>query len=481
MNNVWKRFLAMAVALLLVSTAEAYARRAALVIGNSSYQNAARLPNTANDSEQMARLLTAAGFEVQHYRDLALADFQRAVRDFAARTQDVDYAVVFFAGHGLEIGGTNYLIPVDARLASDFDVPDEAVSLDRVLAAIEPARQMRMVILDACRNNPFLPNMRRTSATRSVERGLGRIEPAASNTLVAFAAKSGSVAEDGAGPNSPYTAALLKHIALPGLDLRIAMGRVRDEVLAATGNRQEPYISGSLGGTTVTLADSVASDVSTSTPGAAPDPDGAARRDFELASRIGSADGLKTYISRYPTGFYTKLARAQLARLDDATSPAAVEPEKAREVIPTRIAGRTFSISATEVRDLTPDSLGSSRIVRRYITLQIDQAGGLKTRNRSTLPDGREILTVNNQGRVNQRGRRGGWFVKDGRLVGEFASEGLRWSGKIEPTATGCTAEISYQPPPGQKLIRLTNPNNGRSLQTRSVTIEGITCTARSN
>jgi uncharacterized caspase-like protein len=478
---MWFRIAVIAVALLFVSTGDTYARRAALVIGNASYQHTAKLINTTNDSEQMARLLAAAGFDVRHYRDLALTDFQRALRDFAAHTQNVDYAVVFFAGHGIEIGGTNYLIPVDARLASDFDVSDEAVSLDRVLASIEAAKQVRMVILDACRNNPFVPNMRRTSSTRSVGRGLAPIEPTTSNTLVAFAAKSGTVAEDGVGPNSPYTAALLKHIALPGLDLRIAMGRVRDEVLTATSNRQEPYIVGSLGGTPVMLADPIALDAKPSTPNAAPDPEAAARRDFEFASRISSADALRSYISRYPTGFYTDLARAQLAKLDDAKLSAAVEPEMPREVMPAHIASRTFSISGTEIRELTPDSMRAPRVVRRQITLQIDQAGGLKSSNRATLPDGRELMSVSNQGQVNQRGTRGGWRIKDGRLVGDFVTGGFHWKGTIDPKATGCTAEMSYEPLPGQKLIRMTNPHNGRSLQARSVRFEGISCLARIN
>jgi uncharacterized caspase-like protein len=480
---MWFRSVITTLALLLASSGDTYASRIALVIGNAAYRHASPLTNTANDSEQMARLLTAAGFEVRRHRDLALADFQQAVREFAARSQNAEQAVVFFAGHGLEISGINYLIPVDARLASDFDVPDEAVSLDRILTAIEPARQLRMVILDACRNNPFVSNMRRTSASRGVGRGLARVEPTTSNTLVAFAAKAGTIAEDGKGQNSPYTAALLKYIALPGLDLRIALGRVRDEVLAATGHRQEPFIFGSLGGSLVTLAEPVASNGNvTNASEGAPDRDAAARRDYELASRVGNAEALRSYVSRYPEGFYADLARAHLAKLDDAKSLAPITPpEKSRVVIPAHLAGRSFTISGTEIRDLVAESAGAPPVVRRQITLQIDHTGGFKSGNRVTLPSGRELMSVRNHGQLNERGARGGWLAEDGRLIGEFVTGGFRWRGTIEPKDKGCIATMSYETIPGQKLIRMTNPHNGRSLQARSVRFEGVSCTARSN
>ncbi len=148
----------------------------------------------------------------------------------------------------------NYLIPVDARLKADLDVQDEAVPLDRVLQVLEPANKLRLVILDACRDNPFLPTMRRTVATRAVTRGLAQVEPSRPNTLIAFAAKAGSTADDGDGEHSAFTEALLKHIAVHGLDIRLALGRVRDDVLEKTKNAQEPFVYGSLGGSVVTLS-----------------------------------------------------------------------------------------------------------------------------------------------------------------------------------------------------------------------------------
>jgi formylglycine-generating enzyme required for sulfatase activity len=231
-------------------------KRAALVIGNSSYRNVPSLPNPSNDATEIASLFKSAGFSVVDVRrDLGIADMRRAISDFAEAANDVDVAVVYFAGHGIEVDGSNYIIPVDARLLRDFDIEDETVSVDRVLRSIEPAKRLRLIILDACRDNPFLKTMKRTVASRSVGRGLAKVEPAVSDTLIAFAAKAGSVALDGDAKNSPFTLALLHNIASPGLDLRIAFGRVRDEVLKATNRRQEPFVYGSLGGSVVSIVD----------------------------------------------------------------------------------------------------------------------------------------------------------------------------------------------------------------------------------
>ncbi len=231
-------------------------KRAALVIGNSSYRNVPSLPNPVNDATEIAALFKAAGFSVVDVRrDLGIAEMRRAISDFAEVAGDVDVAVIYFAGHGMEVDGSNYIIPVDAKLLRDFDIEDETVSVDRLLKSIEPAKKLRLVILDACRDNPFLKTMKRSMASRSVGRGLAKVEPAVSDTLIAFAAKAGSVALDGDAKNSPFTQALLHNIASPGLDLRIAFGRVRDEVLKATDHRQEPFVYGSLGGSVISIVD----------------------------------------------------------------------------------------------------------------------------------------------------------------------------------------------------------------------------------
>lgn len=242
----------------LTASAARAEKRVALVIGNSSYTGVPALPNPKGDAGAVARLLKANGFDDVDLRtDLDFNAMRLAFRDFGGKVQGADVAVVYFAGHGLELGGENYLIPVDARLASDASVGYEAVTLSSVLATVQPAGRLKLVILDACRNNPFSQQMKIAGgATRSLTRGLGRIEPPG-DVLVAYSAKAGTVAQDGAGGHSPYTEALLAHLPTPGLDIRLVMGAVRDSVVAKTKSLetpQEPFIYGSLGGQQVFLA-----------------------------------------------------------------------------------------------------------------------------------------------------------------------------------------------------------------------------------
>jgi uncharacterized caspase-like protein len=320
---------------LLVLTAEpaSATKRVALVVGNSTYQNAPLLPNPVNDAAAIAATLKAAGFDVVDSRlNLAATDMKRALRDFADQARDADIALVYYAGHGIEIDGTNYLIPTDARLERDTDIYDEAFSLDRVLLAVEPARQLRVVIVDACRNNPFADTMKRTVASRSISRGLARVEPTVSNTLIAFAAKAGLTALDGNSKNSPYATALVKYIAKPGLDLRRVFGFVRDDVLQATGNRQEPYVYGSLGGEDVALVPAAKEEP---TPAAA-NPQSDVRRDYELALQLNNKAALGVFLSQHPDGYYASLAKLQLNQIEaeDARIAAA---EKARQAEQQRV------------------------------------------------------------------------------------------------------------------------------------------------
>ena len=285
-------------------------KRVALVIGMSKYQQVPRLTNPARDADAVASLLQKAGFDVvNNQRDLGVADLRRAVREFSETARDADISVVYYAGHGIEVDGTNYLVPADAKLVSDFDIEDETISLDRVLKALEPTRRLRLVILDACRDNPFANTMKRSVASRSVGRGLAKVEPTVSDTLIAFAAKAGAVASDGEGNNSPFAAALVKHIAEPGLDLRLAFGRVRDDVLKSTGNRQEPFVYGSLGGENMSLVPPVAKPV---------DPEAEARVDYELAAQIGTKEAWDSFLASHPQGLYANLARAQNSKLATA-------------------------------------------------------------------------------------------------------------------------------------------------------------------
>jgi uncharacterized caspase-like protein len=300
-------------------------KRVALIIGNSSYQNVARLGNPVNDAAAMTATLQDAGFDfVASHHDLKMSEMRRVLRDFADKARDADVAVVYYAGHGIEVDGTNYLVPVDAVLERDTDIYDEAFSLDRILVTIEPAKQLRLVMLDACRDNPFARTMKRTIGSRAVGRGLAKIEPASPNTLIAFASKAGSTASDGDSKNSPFTAALVKHITKPGLDLRKAFGFVRDDVLKSTNNRQEPYVYGSLGGEDVPL---VPAPAAAAAP--APDPNAVIRRDYEFALQVGTKAVWNGFLNTHPSGFYADLARGQLDKIASEEARVAAT-EKAR-------------------------------------------------------------------------------------------------------------------------------------------------------
>lgn len=289
-------------------------KRVALVIGNSAYQAVVPLANPVRDATAVAEMFRKAGFDVVEFKqDMKNVDLRRALNAFFDVTTDADIAVVYYAGHGIEVDGVNYLVPVDAMLKRDRDVYDEAIPLDRVLQSVETARQLRLVILDACRDNPFARAMTRTLASRAIQRGLVGVEPTRPNTLVAFAAKGGSTAEDGASAHSPFTAALLKHLTVPGLDVRRALGAVRDEVIRATGNRQEPFVYGSLGGTDVVLVP-LPSPPQPTAP-ATTDTRNDVRRDYELAERVGTTEAWDSFLRIHASGYFADLARAQRNKL----------------------------------------------------------------------------------------------------------------------------------------------------------------------
>jgi uncharacterized caspase-like protein len=233
-----------------IAPAAVYGRRIALVIGNSSYKNVPALTNPRNDAASIADALRRTGFTtVDLQLDLGRDRLVSALRNFARQAEGADWAVVYYAGHGMEVGGMNYIIPVDATIAQDRDIGFEAVPLDQVLNATERAKQLHLVILDACRDNPFANQMKRSLAvaSRSVSRGLAAVEPEA-GTLVVFSAKDGETSLDGDGINSPFAVAFLKNLETPGLEVRRLFDFVRDDVLDATQRRQKPFSYGSISG-----------------------------------------------------------------------------------------------------------------------------------------------------------------------------------------------------------------------------------------
>lgn len=216
-------------------------RRTALVIGNNAYE-AAPLKNPVNDARDMSKTLMAMGFEVTHREDVTQRDMKRAIREFGAKIRGGGVGLFYYAGHGVQVKGVNYLVPVDAQVQSEEEVEYEGLDVGFVLAQMESAgNSMNIMILDACRNNPFARSF------RSASNGLAQMD-APSGTLIAYATAPGSVAADGAGKNGTYTQELLRFMRVPDLSIEEVLKRVRISVRALSRGRQTPWESSSLTG-----------------------------------------------------------------------------------------------------------------------------------------------------------------------------------------------------------------------------------------
>jgi formylglycine-generating enzyme required for sulfatase activity len=248
------RSLVLCLASLLCCSVSAIAanERVALVIGNANYSDVGTLANPIADAEAVTRAFKSAGFDdVRHVDNLTADAMRQELKAFSARSEDSEIAVIYYAGHGVEVADQNYLVPVDAKLLRSTDIEFEAIPLATVRSAVSGASKLRIVVLDACRNNPF--KLAGNGSKRAATRGLGNIEPSAGE-VVAYSAKEGTLAQDGpAQSNSPFATALVKSLEKPGLEIRLLFGQVRDDVLTATNNEQEPYTYASLGGEAIYL------------------------------------------------------------------------------------------------------------------------------------------------------------------------------------------------------------------------------------
>lgn len=243
---------ALASASALVPTAGSAAeRRVALVIGNGAYVNAAALANPANDARIISERLRTLGFTVVTGIDVNKAGFDEKIREFAKMLTTADIAVLFYAGHGMQVAGVNYLLPVDAKLESERDLHFEATPVDVILRQMEMERESKtsIVFLDACRDNPLSRSLARSMGTRSASLGRGLAQAHAGvGTFISYSTQPGNVALDGSEANSPFTTALARHIATVGRPITSVMTEVRKEVMAATGGKQVPWDNSSLTG-----------------------------------------------------------------------------------------------------------------------------------------------------------------------------------------------------------------------------------------
>ena len=339
-QTMWKLGLLFGMLCAFCVTGFAAEKRVALVFGNASYKAPARpLDNPKADARLIAKSLQKVGFKVMLKEDASKSAMESAIQDFGAQADGADIALVYYAGHGMEIGGKNYLLPVDAKLANARELDTQTMQLDVILNFVEGAK-LAIVVLDACRDNPFRDQVTRSLGTRSlsVGRGLAPVVPE-HNMLIAYAAAAGFTAEDGTGrANSPYAEALARHLTDPGVDIPRMFGRVHDAVQAQTSKRQHPMQYGMLSGDAVYLVppkDGSKPVVQASTQpqvkshaheSATRDSGGSAELDYwRSADKIGTENAYRNYLKRYPKGEFAELATENVERLR-ATSSASSRP-----------------------------------------------------------------------------------------------------------------------------------------------------------
>ncbi|PEQ13222.1 hypothetical protein B2G71_07210 [Novosphingobium sp. PC22D] len=299
------------------------ARKVALVIGNAQYANTTSLDNPPNDARIVAQSARQAGFDVTLVENLSNGQFQQALREFRIRADGSDIAMIYYAGHAIEGQGRNWLIPTDARLETEFDLPYEAINLDRLLESVTGA-QTRVLVLDSCRNNPFGNSWRR--GVRAVGQGLSGIE--IDDVLIIFAAAPGQVAQDGEGANSPFAASLARRLPEPGLPVQLLGGAIRDDVLASTGGKQRPFVSASMTGTPIYIVPARTA----AAPQSANDRTALEALAWQGAVAANSVGAYRSFLGQFPDGLFAGMARDNIRALQ-ADAPAlasAVRPGYAR-------------------------------------------------------------------------------------------------------------------------------------------------------
>jgi len=345
MPSVLLRILATIVcALALWPSLAAAEKRVALVIGNSSYENALPLKNPVNDANDISAKLKKLGFDVIVGTDLDQTEMRRAVKEFSYMLEGADTAMFFYAGHAVQVGKTNYLAPIDTDLKQERDLDFETISLDFVHRQMERSAKTNLLFLDACRNNPLTRQLVRASRSQgSGGQGLARLDTSGEGTLIVYATQPDNVALDGDGRNSPFTSALLNHIERPNIEISSLMTDVRREVYEATDEKQLPWTNSSLLGQfffnpqEVKPVEPVKTEEELERERKL---EALAREadDWETVSELNSIDGIKAFLQQYPDGNYTELAKFTLERLEGEKNgtqetATATQPAKTEEVV----------------------------------------------------------------------------------------------------------------------------------------------------
>jgi peptidoglycan hydrolase-like protein with peptidoglycan-binding domain len=374
------RYLAIALSLLsVVLTAEAAEadRRVAFVVGNGAYKNVTQLPNPPVDAKAIAATLRNVGFDVVEGTNLTRDKMTEKLLDFGRKAQGADIAVFYYAGHGIAISGTNYLLPVDADLKSEMDVKlGSAINIDVTLDQTMGDAKVKLVFLDACRDNPFAAKIKSSSPTRSVSVQTGLAEmKSGEGTLIAFATGPGQTALDGeSGANSPFTRALIAHIAQPGIEIQQAMTEVRAQVNEETNKGQLPWGHTNLIGAvylnpTAAPASSTTAAAAGNAPAAVAAPSPAADVELEFWRSVKDSnkpEELNAYLSAYPNGQFKTLALARIASIDSGASNTATR-NVAKGVDPA-----TFTEEGSQVSE---DQIGLDKTRRRDVQRRLTGLG----------------------------------------------------------------------------------------------------------
>ena len=348
-------------------------RRVAFVVGNGAYKNVAQLPNPPIDAKAMAAVLRNVGFDVVEGTNLTRDTMTEKLLDFGKKAQGADVAVFFYAGHGIAIGGTNYLLPIDADIKSEMDVKlGAAINIDLTLDQTMSDAKVKLVFLDACRDNPFAAKIKSNSATRSVSVQTGLAEmKSGEGTLIAFATGPGQTALDGQeGTNSPFTRALIAHITTPGVEIQQAMTEVRAQVNEETNKGQLPW------GHTNLIGSVYLNPVAATAPGTAGSPAPAAVASTSGASDVelefwrsvkesNKPEELNAYLSSYPNGQFKSLALARIAALENGASTTTRN-------LTTGVDPATFTQEANQT---TEDQIGLDKGQRRDVQRRLNGLG----------------------------------------------------------------------------------------------------------
>jgi hypothetical protein len=338
-------------------------KRVALVIGNAAYLNTTPLNNPSNDAQDVAGALKRLGFDVVEGRDLDKRSMERLIRQYGTKLAGADVALFYYAGHGLQVGGQNFLVPTDARLASEGDVDFEGLPLNLVIKQMEREAKTSLVILDACRDNPLARNLARTMGTRSTSIGQGLAEVRTGvGTLIAFSTQPGYVALDGTGRNSPYTEALLKYVEVPGKDVSAVLVEVRNDVLKSTSGKQVPWEHTSLTGQVYLRSIAAPPPPAGEAPPAGKSYDKEIEITFWNSVKDSKSPAVvETYLERYPNGTFAGLARVMVSQLKGQAQ------ERAKE------ADRVAALPVPETRPQAPGS--DPRVLARALQTELKRVG----------------------------------------------------------------------------------------------------------